>query len=173
MKDEKQEKLAPEHDPICYGCGGPKSLHPESGRQDHWPYCSKFIAKDGLPSAADLDAVAEEQRITAATSDVALAHSAFKAPVLAELETPLVHSTLLEMIGLANAGRCMNCRGEIDTHVYRRHVECPVKFAERHPEYLQWKQRVQVLMLATKYANGELGKVSNSGDVRDAATGER
>lgn len=31
-------------DPVCFGCGAPKSLHPENGRMKQWPHCQKFIA---------------------------------------------------------------------------------------------------------------------------------
>lgn len=75
--------------------------------------------------------------------------------------TPAVHSTLLEMIGFADAGRCMACGGPLwspsqsGCHGEHSHGGCVVKFAERHPEHLRWKQRMNVLVLARKYARGE------------------
>lgn len=72
--------------------------------------------------------------------------------------TPAVHSTLLEMIGLADAGKCMACAGllALHTHPDGVHGECVIKFAERHPEFAWWKQRTQILTLARKYNRGEL-----------------
>jgi hypothetical protein len=67
------------------------------------------------------------------------------------------HSTLLEMIGLADAGRCMACAGEHITlaELSKMHGGCPIKFAERHPEFALWKQRTQILELARKYYRPE------------------
>jgi hypothetical protein len=71
------------------------------------------------------------------------------------------HSALLEMIGLADAGRCMACAGPLwNTGQSGCHGDCVVKFAERHPEYFKWKQRVQILALARKYLAGELGNAA-------------
>jgi hypothetical protein len=78
--------------------------------------------------------------------------------------TPAVHSTLLEMIGFADAGRCMACGGPLwspsqsGCHGEHSHGGCVVKFAERHPEHLRWKQRMNVLQLARKYARGEFNR---------------
>lgn len=79
-------------------------------------------------------------------------------------DTPLVHSTLLEMIGFAATGRCMACGWKLKPTAIA--VEdagcvqgnCSFRPGEHNPEYPRWWQRTQILALARKYLKGELGK---------------
>lgn len=89
-------------------------------------------------------------------------------------DTPLVHSTLLEMIGFAATGRCMACGWPLKASADQGCVQgnCSFRPGEHNPEYPRWWQRTQILTLARKYLSGELGKNSNLCDVQDATAGE-
>lgn len=104
-----------------------------------------------------------------------------------EVPTPLVHSTLLEMIGLADADLCMACCRPLyawKTDIPAGESGCVIGECSFHPvpdraqtpadagEALRWKQRTQILTLARKYLSGELGKNTNLCDVQDATAGE-
>ena len=89
--------------------------------------------------------------------------------------TAAVHSTLLEMIGLAASGRCMACGWPVRDSPVKGCVQgnCAFRPGEHTPEYQRWRRRTQILTLARKYLSGELAKPSdNAGDVQDAAAGE-
>lgn len=109
--------------------------------------------------------LADMQRLLAAVRDT---------PAQTGEITPLVHSTLLDMIGFAATGRCMACGWPVKESVDQGCVQgnCSFRPGERTPDYQRWWQRTQLLELARKYISGTLGKVSNAGDIQEAAVGE-
>jgi len=142
------------------------------------------------PISAALDAMREVEKMAEKAS--------YKPPVLTELSREEgeaafggpkpghapAHSTLLEMIGLADDNRCMACAGPVVHTFGLPHADCVMVFSERHPEYFKWKQRTQILALARKIRTGELGKVNlpsaqdldavaEEKKVADATAGER
>jgi hypothetical protein len=81
--------------------------------------------------------------------------------------TPAVHSTLLEMIAFAEAGKCMACGRPLgDDLAGCKLGNCSFQPYKADPrtavipgdEELHWRQRMNVLQLARKYARGEFNR---------------